>query len=105
MKSTPIQDDLVVQVELDFEPLIPKFLAYRKEEVMAMREAVTRQDFEATGRIAHGMKGAGNIYGFSRIVAFASTIESASKTGSTASITTNLESLAIYLERVQVVFA
>ncbi len=103
-RSTAAHGEYVVHVECDFEPLVPTFLANRKKEVMAMREALARNDFETTGGIAHGMKGAGSIYGFERITVLATAIERAAQTRSVTSIETNLTLLATYLERVQIVF-
>ncbi len=104
-KSTSSEDEPIVHVESDFKPLVQKFMTNRRKEVVAMREALARNDFETTGRIAHGMKGAGGIYGFERIAVLAGTIEQAAKTGSAGPIDTDLELLATYLERVQVMFA
>jgi len=103
-RPTPDNDALTVHVESDFEALLPKFMANRKKEVMTMREALGRQDFEAVRKLAHGMKGAGGSYGFDRVTAMAATIEQAAKAGSAAPISTELSLLATYLEQVQVVF-
>lgn len=95
---------IIVHVDPDFELLVPKFLAKRKQEVMAMREALWQQDFETTGRIAHGMKGASGMYGFDQLAAMAATIEIAAQTGTRSPIETELQGLATYLESVHVVF-
>jgi HPt (histidine-containing phosphotransfer) domain-containing protein len=102
--SESTDDAMLVHVEADFEDLVPKFMTNRKKEVVTMREALARQDFETVRKIAHGMKGAGGSYGFDRVTAMAATIEQAAKTGSAAPIATELTLLGIYLEQVQVVF-
>ncbi len=84
---------------------MPMFMAGRKQEVMDIREALARQDFHTAGRIAHGMKGAGGIYGFERVATLAASIEQAAETGSAASIESDLTLLTTYLDHVQVVFA
>ncbi|SPP64948.1 Hpt domain-containing protein [Nitrospira lenta] len=94
----------IVHVEQDFEPLLPKFMTNRKREVVTMSEALARQDFDTVRKVAHGMKGAGGSFGFDLVTARAATIEQAAKTGSAASIATELALLATYLEQVQVVF-
>lgn len=110
MDSTPppcpamAGDTLIVHVEADFEPLVPKFLANRKKEIFAMQDALAQQDFETVRKIAHGMKGAGGSYGFDRVTEMAAIIEQAARTGSAAPIETELAQLAGYLDRVQVVF-
>lgn len=102
--SESTDDAMLVHVEADFEDLVPKFMTNRKKEVVTMREALARQDFETVRKIAHGMKGAGGSYGFDRVTAMAATIEQAAKTGSAAPIATALALLGRYLEQVQVVF-
>ncbi|OQW32868.1 MAG: hypothetical protein A4E19_05810 [Nitrospira sp. SG-bin1] len=94
----------IVSIDSDLKPLMPMFLAGRKKDIVDMREALARHDFHTTGRIAHGMKGAGSIYGFERVVTLATSIEQAATAGSAASIETDLDLLVTYLEHVQVVF-
>ena len=103
-QPTPDDEALTVHVESDFEALLPKFMTNRKNEVVTMRAALGREDFEAIRTIAHGMKGAGGSYGFDRVTAMAATIERAAKAGSAAPIAAELAVLATYLEQVQVVF-
>ncbi len=95
---------LIVHIESDFEPLLPKFMTNRKKEVVAMRDALAQHDFETIRKIAHGMKGAGGSYGFDCITTMAATMEQAAKSGTADPIRTELEALATYLEQVQVVF-
>lgn len=97
-------DALIVHVEADFEPLLPKFMTNRKKEVVMMREALAQQDFETVRKVAHGMKGAGGSYGFDRVTAMAAIIEQAAKTGTSPTIEAELAQLGHYLEQVQVVF-
>lgn len=70
-----------------------------------MHEALAQQDFETTARIAHGMKGAGGMYGFDQLATMAATIEDAAKARTRSPIETALNALAAYLESVHVVFA
>lgn len=95
---------LIVHVEADFEPLMPKFMTNRKKEVVTMREALAQQDFETIRKVAHGMKGAGGSYGFDRVTAMAAIIEQAAKTATGSTIDTELAQLGAYLDHVQVVF-
>lgn len=95
---------LIVHVEADFEPLLPKFMTNRKKEVVTMREALAQQDFETVRKVAHGMKGAGGSYGFDRVTAMAAVIEQAAKTETSPTIEAELAQLGHYLEQVQVVF-
>ena len=103
-QSARADEAVIVHVESDFEPLLPKFMANRKKEIVTMREALAQQDFETVRKIAHGMKGAGGSYGFDRVTAMAAMIEQAAKAGSAPPIQTELARLATYLEQVQVIF-
>jgi len=94
----------IVHVEQDFEPLLPKFMTNRKKEVVVMRDALAELDFETVRKVAHGMKGAGGSYGFDHVTTMAATIEQAAKAGTAPTIAAELDLLATYLERVQVVF-
>lgn len=93
-----------VIVDASFEPLMPKFLANRKKEVVAMQEALAKQDFETVRQIAHGMKGAGGSYGFDRVTEIAAVIEQAAKMADASVIQRDLPLLDLYLERVEVVY-
>ena len=100
----PLQDALIVHIESDFEPLMSKFMANRKKEVVTMREALAQQDLETVRKVAHGMKGAGGSYGFDHITLMATTIEHTAKNGTSAGLAEELDRLAVYLEQVQVIF-
>ena len=100
----PLEDAMIVHVESDFEPLMSKFMTNRKKEVVTMREALAQQDLETVRKVAHGMKGAGGSYGFDHITLMATTIEHRAKTGTSAGLAEELDRLAVYLERVHVVF-
>ncbi|ULA62258.1 MAG: Hpt domain-containing protein [Nitrospira sp.] len=103
-QSAGASQALIVHIESDFEPLLPKFMTNRKKEVVAMRDALAQQDFETIRKIAHGMKGAGGSYGFDCITTMAATMEQAAKSGAADPIRIELDALATYLEQVQVVF-
>lgn len=103
-QQTGTSDALIVHVEADFEPLLPKFMTNRKKEVVTMREALAQHDFETVRKIAHGMKGAGGSYGFDQVTAMAATIEQAAKTSTSAPIEAELTRLGAYLEQVHIVF-
>ncbi|MEY4705054.1 MAG: hypothetical protein RL042_1256 [Nitrospirota bacterium] len=94
----------VVHVDADFEALIPKFMVNRRGEVQAMREALSRQDFESLCKIAHGMKGTGGSYGFDDLTTMAATLEQAAKVKDLATVTQTLNAIATYLESVEVVY-
>ncbi|MGE0469108.1 MAG: Hpt domain-containing protein [Nitrospira sp.] len=104
LKWIVTQDKELVHVAASLEPLIPRFLSNRKNEVVRMREALTVQDFETVRTVAHGMKGAGGSYGFDRITEIAAAVEQAAKTGDALTIECHLPALSSYLAQVKVVY-
>ena len=102
--GTSSGEQWIITIDSDLKPMVPMFMTGRKQEIVDIRNAMARHDFHTVGRIAHGMRGAGDMYGFEPIAALAATIEQAAKTGSVASIETDLALLVTYLEQVQIGF-
>lgn len=94
----------IVHIDSSFEPLMPRFMANRKKEIVTMRQALTGQDFETVRSVAHGMKGVGGSYGFDRVTAFAATIEQAAQSGDATLITQELRTLEQYVNDVHIVY-
>jgi HPt (histidine-containing phosphotransfer) domain-containing protein len=94
----------IVHIDASFAPLVPKFMANRKKEVVTMQAALAAQDFETVRKVAHGMKGAGGSYGFDRVTEMAATIEQAARERAGETIDAGLNGLGFYFERVEVVF-
>ncbi|HRI37814.1 MAG TPA: Hpt domain-containing protein [Nitrospira sp.] len=94
----------IVHIDASFEPLMPRFMANRKKEIVTMRQALTGQDFETVRSLAHGMKGVGGSYGFDRVTELAATIEQAAKSADTSIITQQLHTLEDYLNAIQITY-
>lgn len=94
----------IVHIDASFEPLMPRFMANRKKEIMTMREALTGNDFETVRSVAHGMKGVGGSYGFDRITELAAIIEQAAKSAEATTITHQLQTLEWYMNNVQITY-
>lgn len=97
-------EPIVVHVDAAFEPLLPKFMTNRRKEVATMTDALTQADFETIRKVAHGMKGVSGSYGFPEMTTVAARMEQAAKTGDAGSIRGDLTALAVYLDRVEVVY-
>ena len=107
--ATPAPPDcdagpIVVFVNSAFEPLIPRFMANRNNEVATMTEAIAAGDFDRIKQVAHGMKGVSGSYGFHDMTTIAGRMEQAAKTGDEASIRRDLATLASYLARVEIAY-
>ena len=97
-------DKQLVHVDSSFEPLIPRFMSNRKQEVAAMQQALAREDFETVKTISHGMKGAAGIYGFDLVMEMVALIEQAAKMHNGSIIRRELRRLNSYLNRIKVVY-
>jgi HPt (histidine-containing phosphotransfer) domain-containing protein len=61
--------------------LLPRFLAHRRLDVITIRAALARNDFEAIGRIGHNLFGNGRSYGFPEMSAIGERLEAAAAAG------------------------
>ena len=103
--STPTEEDpIIVHIEQDFAPMIPRFMENRKKELVTMRHAMDQGDFETVRKLAHGMKGAGGSYGFDELTTAAAALEQAAKAASAHEVSTGLASIDSYLRRVDIVY-
>ncbi len=94
---------ILVRADPKFADLIPGFLQNRRQDVIAMREALDRRDFETVESLGHGMKGAGGNYGFQAISDIGAALEEAAKSADTEASRTWVDELSRYLDRVEVV--
>ena len=94
----------IVRIDASFKPLMPRFMANRKKEIITMREALTGNDFETVRSVAHGMKGVGGSYGFDRITELAATIEQAAKSADATTITQQLLTVERYMNDVSITY-
>jgi HPt (histidine-containing phosphotransfer) domain-containing protein len=83
--------------------LIPAFLQNRNQDVIAMRDALDRSDFETVANLGHGMKGAGGSWGFEAITEIGAALEQAAGSGDHAASRKWVSELSSYLDRVEVV--
>lgn len=95
---------IVVRVDSDLEELIPGFLESMQARSQRIRRALADGDFDAVRAVGHDMKGSGAGYGFDAITDMGASLERAASAGDSASMSHQLELLANYLGRVDVVF-
>ena len=94
---------VVVQVDPDLMPLIPDFLAHRRDDVAAMRLALERGDYAMIRTAGHNMRGCGSGYGFDAITELGTALEQAALHTDAAAIRGSVDALSAYLDRVDVV--
>jgi len=102
--SAPSADSkILVEVEADLEPLIPKFMNHLKDYLATLHAAVAQDDLDTVKRTAHIMKGAGG-YGFDAITEMAVTLERAAEAGERDRIKAEIAAVERYVARVEVVY-
>jgi HPt (histidine-containing phosphotransfer) domain-containing protein len=95
---------IVVQADPDLSELIPGFLENRRKDVMAIKDAVERGDFDKIRILGHSMKGSGGGYGFDAITGYGAQLEQSAKEQDKESVMAVTGQLGDYLRRVEVVY-
>jgi HPt (histidine-containing phosphotransfer) domain-containing protein len=97
-------EKIQVEVSRDLEPLMPRFLDRRRQEIDTFRAQLAAGNFEALRIGGHSLKGSGGGYGFAELSRIGAAIEAAAKAANAPVIETALQEYADYLARVEVVF-
>jgi PAS domain S-box-containing protein len=96
-------DAILVRADPKFADLIPGFLQNRRQDVIAMLDALNRGDFETVESLGHGMRGAGGSWGFQTITDIGAALEQAGESADTDASRKWVGELSRYLDRVQIV--
>ena len=94
---------IVVRANPLFKDLIPGFLENRRQDVVAMLDALDRGDFGTVGSLGHGMRGAGGSWGFQAITDIGAALEQSAERADTDASRKSVGELSTYLDRVEVV--
>jgi PAS domain S-box-containing protein len=94
---------IVVRANAKFADMIPGFLHNRRQDVVAMLDALERGDFDTVRSLGHGMKGAGGSYGFQAITDMGDALEQAAAEADMNASRKLVGVLSSYLDRVEVV--
>lgn len=95
---------IVVRLDPDLEPLVPRFLENRRKDFTAIQAALQREDFDEIRLLGHRMRGDGGGYGFHTIGEIGSALERASAQRDAGEIRRHAGALLEFLERVEVVY-
>jgi HPt (histidine-containing phosphotransfer) domain-containing protein len=98
-------DAILVRADPKFADLIPGFLQNRRQDVIAMLDALNRGDFETVESLGHGMRGAGGSWGFQTITDIGAALEQAGESADSAASRKWVGELSKYLDRVEIVAA
>ena len=97
-------EKIKVKVDPDLKDLIPDFLQFRQDDIVATRGFLARGDFDSIKMLGHSMKGSGGGYGFYRITDIGAVIETAAKSKDVAAIERQVMELEDYLSRVEITY-
>jgi signal transduction histidine kinase/DNA-binding response OmpR family regulator len=98
------KDTILVRANQKFADLIPGFLQNRRQDVIAMLDALDRDDFETVESLGHDMRGAGGSWGFQDITDIGAALERAAKSTDTDASRKSVGELSKYLDRVEIVY-
>ena len=86
-----------------FADLVPAFLGNLRRDVVTMRDALDRGDFETVQSLGHNMKGAGGSWGFQAISDIGAALEEAAKNRDAEASRRWVGELSSCLDRVEIV--
>jgi PAS domain S-box-containing protein len=96
-------DTIRVRANPKVADLVPDFLRNRRQDAMAILDALDRGDFETVAGLGHGMKGAGSSWGFDGITDIGAALEQAAENADGGASRRWLAELSSYLDRVEVI--
>jgi hypothetical protein len=94
----------VVHADPDLSDLIPGFLAHKRDDLVAIVEAVESGDHETLAKFGHKIKGEGGSYGLDRISEIGAAIDAAAKARDLAQVRELARQFADFLDNVEVVY-
>lgn len=94
----------VVRPDPDLEDLIPSFMNNRRNDVIEIRQALGRSDYEHIQRTAHTLKGICRPYGFGQLEMLSKELEVAAQSEDTQKVGQIADEMQGYLENVRVVY-
>ena len=97
-------EPVVLQVSGEFETLMPGFLEHRRQELLQITDALSREDFEMIREIGHGLKGAGGTYGLDAVSAYGRSLEATAVQRDGSAVREVLGALSRFLDRLQLVY-
>ena len=80
----------------------PVFLQNRRQDVVVMRDALERGDFETVEFLGHGMRGAGGMFGFQAITDIGLGLEQAAADADVKASRRWVDELSVYLDQAEI---
>ncbi len=98
-------EEIIERIDADLEELIPRFMENTRKDLDGLRRALEAGDFETVKRLGHSTKGAAFGYGFTGLGEIGLRIETVAPGKNRSQLSTMLDEMGRYLDRVKVVFA
>jgi CheY-like chemotaxis protein/HPt (histidine-containing phosphotransfer) domain-containing protein len=93
---------IVLRANPRFAHLIPGFLQNLRQDVVALRDALDRSDFETVKGLGHSMKGAGGSWGFQAVTDIGAVLEQAAESKDADVSRRCVGELSSYLDRIEI---
>ena len=94
-------EPISVKMPEGLEELVPGYLSNRKDEIPMLLQLLAASDFDRIRIVAHNMKGTGSAYGLEKLTEIGAGMESSAREANICTLSEQLNSLAEYLERVE----
>jgi HPt (histidine-containing phosphotransfer) domain-containing protein len=95
---------LTVRPDPDLADLVPVYLERRRNDILALADALLMGDHQTVRILGHSMKGSGGGYGFDGITEIGSRLERAGVEGDVESARAGIDDLRSYLRNLEVLY-
>lgn len=97
-------EKIIIHADPEIANLIPGYIENRRKDILKMREAHDKGDYEAIDYLGHSMRGSGEGYGFKEISIIGFALEQAAGVSDSEAILRNINKLEDYINRVEVIY-
>ncbi|MBI4471966.1 MAG: response regulator [Acidobacteria bacterium] len=94
--------DRLITLDEDLRDLVPEFLSKKMQEIGEIRDAIIRNDCGGVRRMAHRLRGAFSLYGFSEAAAVCAEIEELAESNRLPDAAERLPVLTDYLRNLEI---
>ena len=91
-----------VQIPEELRDIAPAYLESRKRDLEALKDALTRKDFDFIAKLSHKTKGTAGGYGFGELGVIAKSLEMAAKTQNLTEAESAFAAMESYLRKVEI---
>jgi len=93
---------IAARIPAELLDIAPAYLESRKRDLLTLKDALTRKDFDFIAKLSHKTKGTAGGYGFAGLSVIAKSLEMAAKTENSTEAATALNAMSRYLEDVEI---